>query len=82
MNIFKEKKLETTLNIPPIMHEIFVNILKDVYDRGFHDGVAEEHNELIVEEPKLEIEGVNKVILDNILKYYSDYRVFKIKNLI
>lgn len=82
MSIFKEKKQETLLDIPPIMHEIFINILKDVYERGFHDGFAEEHNELIVEEPKLEIEGVNKVILDNILKYYSDYRVFKIKNLI
>ena len=78
MSIFKEKKPETTLDIPPIMHEIFVNILKDVYDRGFHDGVAEEHNELIHEEPKLDIVGMENVLQDVLKKYYCNYQRFKI----
>jgi hypothetical protein len=73
----KNKELNNTdkkLHISDIMNSILVNLIKEVYQRGYDDGHAEMYNAEFVgggQIKLLEIEGIEQVVQDVIKKYCS-----------
>tara|TARA_R100000900_G_C3301305_1_gene157781 strand:- start:42 stop:278 length:237 start_codon:yes stop_codon:yes gene_type:complete len=62
------------LHISDVMNSILVDLIKEVYQRGYDDGHAEIYNAEFVGEDQtklLEIEGVKHVVQDVIEKYCS-----------
>jgi len=60
------------LPIPDAMNSVLVDVIKEVYQRGYDDGHAELHNAEFVGEDKSklrEIEGLDNILNDVVKKY-------------
>jgi hypothetical protein len=73
----KNKRLNDTdkkLHISDVMNSILVDLIKEVYQRGYDDGHAEIYNAEFVGEDEsklIEIEGLDKILNDVVKKYCS-----------
>jgi len=62
------------LHISDVMNSILVDLIKEVYQRGYDDGHAEIYNAEFVGEDKsklIEIEGLDNILNDVVKKYCS-----------
>jgi hypothetical protein len=73
----KSTELDNTdkkLHISDVMNSILVDLIKEVYQRGYDDGHAEIYNAEFVGEDKskiIEIEGLDNILNDVVRKYCS-----------